>query len=96
MAILNTEDENIMSKQALQASIGELRRAAAELGPQETRLGGQLQRIADELEAAMREDHLENDVQASVRELVTDMDVQHPALTRTLDQILLTLSNLGI
>lgn len=85
-----------MGKQALQASISELRRAAADLPDPEMQLRGRLHRIADELDSAMADEPMENDVQASVRELVTDLDVQHPGLTRLLDQILLTLSNLGI
>jgi hypothetical protein len=88
-----------MSKQELKDSLGALRRELAELGPEAAAARDRLTALADEMETELEAletpaDHAS--LLDKVQQQVEAFEVEHPRVTNILNDIMVTLSNLGI
>ncbi|MGE0483161.1 MAG: DUF4404 family protein [Gammaproteobacteria bacterium] len=88
-----------MSKQELKDSLGALRRELTELGPGSEAARARLSALADEMEHELEaletpEDHAS--LVDKVQQQVEAFEVEHPRVTNILNDIMVTLSNLGI
>ncbi|MCB1747470.1 MAG: DUF4404 family protein [Gammaproteobacteria bacterium] len=88
-----------MSKQELKDSLAALRRELATLGPEaaaaRTRLAALVDEVEQELEALETDaDHAS--LMDKLQQQVEAFEVEHPRVTNILNDIMVTLSNLGI
>lgn len=88
-----------MSTDKLRLSLHELRQQLAAFDSQDTAARQRLERLIHELEGQLERPHDPDkmqDLRQGLPDLITQFEVEHPRLTTALDQILQTLSNMGI
>jgi len=88
-----------MDREELLQDLARLRTELARLETRETRARARLESLIDDLEFKLEhpddEEHHHNLV-ARVRSAVEEFEVEHPRATGILNQVMMTLSNLGI
>ena len=87
-----------MSKEKISASIELLRAEIANLKVEDTTAKARLDRLVAELESGLAEPEPASDatLNESVKELIEQFEVEHPRITGVLNDLMVTLSGMGI
>ena len=86
-----------MSEARLSESVQHLREALESVPDDQPELRQRLTSLLQELEQAEQQAHDDHHgLTERTRELIAELDAEHPRTTRVLNQIMVTLSNIGI
>jgi fido (protein-threonine AMPylation protein) len=86
-----------MSETPLSESIQHLNDALQTVPAEQAELRQRLEALRDELQQTLNDQHGDAEgLMERTQELMAEMDVEHPFTTRVLNQIMVTLSNIGI
>ncbi len=87
-----------MSEQDLRELIERLRREAAALPGSDEDARARLESVIDDLEARMADDELSNapGLRAAIQDNIHQLEARHPDATTVLNNIMMTLANMGI
>lgn len=88
-----------MSRDQLEQSLRDLRSELAALGPQAEQQRARLTQLVDEIDAeidALQAGGDEQDLMDKLRHQIEIFEVEYPRVTNILNDIMVTLSNLGI
>ena len=87
-----------MSREQLQQSITKLRAEIDALAPNEAHHRERLGRLVTDIEAQLGDavDDNSASVLASLNDQISEFEVEHPRITAILNDVMVTLSNLGI
>lgn len=86
-----------MSEVRLSESVQHLQEALESVPDDQPELRERLTKLLEELKQAQQQEHEDHHgLTERTRELIVELDAEHPRTTRVLNQIMVTLSNMGI
>lgn len=94
-----TFNEQAMTDKDLQHKLEQLRAEIDKVAPEETQARERLDTLLGEVEKAIdteSEDEIDDNLVENIREAISQFETAHPRATAILNDIMVTLSNMGI